>query len=223
MLYRSLRHLDLFEYPDPQCNRLATQMAQGRFLSVLEVGKRCKVRLAEDGYIAWLNPSDRPYLEPMPPDFCYQNPVVDYTTIQQAIPQVVNYIFSAQAQPHEYLWGGTVPPNYDCSGLMQAAFASVGIWLPRDAYQQEAFVQKISEETAQRGDLIFFGTALKATHVGLYLGNGQYVHSSGKEHGHNGIAVSSLAGQDPVSQFYACIYRGIGRVCQSYHPPLDPS
>jgi len=220
MLYRSLRHLNLFEQADPQCCRLATQMARGRFLSILETTQRHKVRLAEDGYIAWLNVSDRQYLEPMPPDFSYENPTVDYTAIQQAIPQVVDYIFSAQAQPHEYLWGGTVPPNYDCSGLMQAAFASAGIWLPRDAYQQEAFVDKISEESAQRGDLIFFGTDLKATHVGLYLGHGEYVHSSGKEHGHNGIAVSSLEGADSVSLFYASKLRGWGRVCRSYQPPL---
>lgn len=223
MLYCSLRHLDLFELPDPRSTRLATQMARGRFLSFLETAQRDKVRLAEDGYVAWLDPSDRQYLEPMPPDFAYHNPVVDCSTIQQAIPQVVDYIFTAQAQPHEYLWGGTVPPNYDCSGLMQAAFAGAGIWLPRDAYQQEAFVDKISEESAQRGDLIFFGTELKANHVGLYLGQGEYVHSSGKEHGHNGIAISSLEGQDRVSQFYAPIYRGMGRVCQSYQPPLDPS
>jgi cell wall-associated NlpC family hydrolase len=221
MLYRSLRHLDLFESPDPRSTRLATQMAQGRFLSFLETAQRDRVRLVEDGYIAWLNPSDRQYLQPMPPDFSYQNPAVDYATIQQAIPQIVDYIFSAQAQPHEYLWGGTVPPSYDCSGLIQAAFASVGIWLPRDAYQQEAFVEPITLDRAQRGDLIFFGSAVKATHVGLYLGQGEYVHSSGKEHGHNGIAVSSLKGEDRVSQFYACIYRGMGRVWGSYQPDLN--
>jgi hypothetical protein len=223
MLYRSLRHLDLFEHPDPQSSRLATQMAQGRFLTILEAGERYRVRLVEDGYIAWLNPSDRTYLQAMPPDFPYHHSPVSLDTIRQSIPQIVDYIFSAQAQPHEYLWGGTVPPNYDCSGLMQAAFASVGIWLPRDAYQQEAFVKPIPMDTAQRGDLIFFGSAVKATHVGLYLGDGEYVHSSGKEHGHNGIAISSLEGEDRVSQFYARIYRGMGRVCQSYQPPLDPS
>ncbi len=218
MLYRSLRTLDLFEQADPHCCTLATQMATGRFLSILATAQRDQVRLAEDGYVAWLNPSDRQYLEPMPLDFSYQNPVVDYHSIQQAMPQVVDYIFSAQAQHHEYLWGGTVPPNYDCSGLMQAAFASVGIWLPRDAYQQEAFVEPITMDKAQRGDLIFFGNAVKATHVGLYLGQGEYVHSSGKEQGHNGIAVSSLEGADRVSQFYASKLRGWGRVCRSYQP-----
>ena len=60
-----------------------------------------------------------------------------------------------------YLWGGTVRPNYDCSGLMQAAFASVGIWLPRDAYQQEGFTQAITIGELATGDLVFFGTSKK--------------------------------------------------------------
>jgi cell wall-associated NlpC family hydrolase len=61
------------------------------------------------------------------------------------------------ATPNEYLWGGTVAPNYDCSGLMQAAFGSVGIQLPRDSYQQEAFTEPVAMDDLQRGDLLFFG------------------------------------------------------------------
>ncbi len=108
--------------------------------------------------------------------------------------------------------GGTVAPNYDCSGLMQAAFASVGISIPRDAYQQEAFAEAVTLEEMQIGDLIFFGNPTKATHVGIYIGNDEYIHSSGKEHGHNGIEISQLAGLDPVSQWYAKQLRGTARI-----------
>jgi cell wall-associated NlpC family hydrolase len=126
----------------------------------------------------------------------------------------------AMTTPNEYLWGGTVAPNYDCSGLMQAAFASVGVWIPRDAYQQEAFGEPITLEEIQIGDLIFFGNPTKATHVGIYIGSGEYIHSSGKEHGHNGIAVSgivnAIAELDKVSQWYASQLRGAVRITKCY-------
>jgi cell wall-associated NlpC family hydrolase len=100
---------------------------------------------------------------------------------------------------------------------MQAAFQSVGVWLPRDAYQQEAFTQGIDINELQPGDLIFFGTPQKATHVGLYLGDGYYIHSSGKEQGRNGIGIDQLSDQgDKVSQAYYQQLRGAGRVIKSY-------
>ena len=58
---------------------------------------------------------------------------------------------------NHYLWCLTLAPNYDCSGLIQAAFATFGIWLPRDYYQQEDFGQKINREELLPGDLIFLG------------------------------------------------------------------
>ncbi|HEY9910189.1 MAG TPA: C40 family peptidase, partial [Thermosynechococcaceae cyanobacterium] len=112
-----------------------------------------------------------------------------------------------------------VAPNYDCSGLMQAAFASVDIWIPRDAYQQEAFVQPIALSELIPGDLVFFGTPTKATHVGLYLGADQYIHSSGKDQGRNGIGIDRVSGQgDRVSQTYHAQLRGAGRVVACYQP-----
>ena len=97
---------------------------------------------------------------------------------------------------------------------MQAAFANVGIWIPRDAYQQEAFGEPVPLAEIQIGDLIFFGTPAKATHVGIYIGDGEYIHSSGKDHGHNGIAVSAIAGQDQVSRSYA---QQLRRACRIYN------
>ncbi|WP_299041537.1 C40 family peptidase, partial [uncultured Thermosynechococcus sp.] len=112
------------------------------------------------------------------------------------------------------------------SGLMQASFASQGIWLPRDAYQQEAFTTPVGspsiEETLpqlRRGDLVFFGTRDRATHVGLYLGEGQYIHSSGKEDGRNGIGIDTLyPSEDLVSIAYQRQFRGGGRIEYSYIP-----
>jgi cell wall-associated NlpC family hydrolase len=102
---------------------------------------------------------------------------------------------------------------------MQAAFASVGIQLPRDAYQQESFVEKIELSDLIPGDLIFFGTLEKITHVGLYLGDDRYIHSSGKDQGRNGIGIDELsADANEVSRAYFAQLRGAGRVVQSYQP-----
>ncbi len=97
-----------------------------------------------------------------------------------------------------------------------------GIWLPRDAYQQEAFVQKVSLDTIQPGDLIFFGTSGKATHVAIHLGEKHYIHSSGRDLGHNGIGIDSLVDSlsqgNEVSQAYYQQLRGAGRVVACYLP-----
>ena len=122
-----------------------------------------------------------------------------------------------------YLWGGTIGPDLDCSGLVQTAFASTGIWLPRDAYQQEQFCEplavapdEISELRA--GDLIFFGTPERCTHVGIHLEDGRYMHSSGREHGRNGIGIDSLSPEDlhPVACHYRGELRGAGRVTRCH-------
>jgi cell wall-associated NlpC family hydrolase len=106
--------------------------------------------------------------------------------------------------------------------LVQTAFASADIWLPRDAYQQEAFVQPIALADLKLGDLVFFGTPTKATHVGLHLGDGYYIHSSGKDQGRNGIGIDLLSERgDRVSQTYFRQLRGAGRVVSCYlqHDP----
>lgn len=216
--YRNLAPLNL--YDSPQGDSLATQAATGRHLRILSLPKgdesALRVRLCEDDYPGWLGPEAAAQLEPTSPYMA-----VDFSEmeIRDFIPQVIEFTRQAMAEPNHYLWGGTLGPDYDCSGLMQAAFASVGVWLPRDAYLQEAFTRAVSTEAMQPGDLVFFGTPIKATHVGLYLGDNRYIHSSGRELGHNGIAIDSL-GDDggQVSRNYRRILRGAGRVTQSYQP-----
>jgi hypothetical protein len=216
MIYRSLTNINI--YDSPKCDRLATQMAQGRYLQVLESEPDfLKIQLLGDDYIGLLDRQDFEKLVPSD----RQN-YIDYIAsiqkicnakqIESVIPEVIAFIRQAMATANEYLWGGTVAPNYDCSGLMQAAFANVGILIPRDAYQQEAFGKSIPLAEIEIGDLIFFGTPAKATHVGIYIGHDQYIHSSGKEHGHNGIAISAIAGQDLVSRWYAKELRGATRI-----------
>lgn len=209
---------DLNIYDSPSCDRLATQAATGRHLSVISNYRDCAVEvcLSEDDYPGWLSLSDLSLLQPCTVPYKAKNFVE--SEIKKRLPEVIAFTQKAMQQPNYYLWGGTVGPNYDCSGLMQAAFASVGVRIPRDAYQQEAFTQPIAITELQPGDLVFFGFQ-KATHVGLYLGNGCYIHSSGKDKGRNGIAIDSLSEQeDEISQSYYQQLRGAGRVVKSYEP-----
>jgi cell wall-associated NlpC family hydrolase len=174
------------------------------------------VRLSEDDYPGWLSLSDLSLLQPC--TVPYKAKRFSESEIKKRLPEVIAFTQKAMQQPNYYLWGGTVGPNYDCSGLMQAAFASVDLRIPRDAYQQEAFTQPIAITELQPGDLVFFGSQ-KATHVGLYLGNDCYIHSSGKDKGRNGIAIDSLSEQeDEISQSYYQQLRGAGRVVKSYEP-----
>ena len=210
---------DLNLYDSPECIRLATQAATGRHLQIISnhPDKAIEVCLCEDDYPGWLSLQDWQFLQPT--ETRYQPQFISAAEIQQHIPTVIAFAQAAKQQDNYYLWGGTVAPNYDCSGLMQAAFKSVGVWLPRDAYQQEAFTQPINITELQLGDLIFFGTPQKATHVGLYVGDGCYIHSSGKDQGRNGIGIDQLSAQgDKVSQAYYQELRGAGRVVKSYSP-----
>ena len=112
-------------------------------------------------------------------------------------------------------------PDYDCSGLMQAAFQSQGIWLPRDSYQQEAFTEHISIDEMLPGDLIFFGTPEKTDHVALHLGDFRYIHSSGVQMGRNGIGIDLLSDRttDRISLGYYAKLRCCGRVTSSFRSP----
>lgn len=213
MIYRSLADINI--YDSPKLDRLATQMAKGRYLQVLQSEPNfLEIQLLEDNYTGLLDRKDFEKLELSDCQTFTNNlpPALNVHEISDHLDKVIAFIRQAMAIPNEYLWGGTVAPNYDCSGLIQAAFASVGIWIPRDAYQQESLAKAVNIEEIQVGDLIFFGNPTKATHVGIYIGNDEYIHSSGKEHGHNGIAISELSGLDQVSQWYANQLRGVGRI-----------
>ena len=223
--YRCRVDLDL--YSSPVCQGLATQAAVDRHLrieslnptisgaSTLEI-QAIPVRLCEDNYPAWLKLEDIEHLE-LTTDI-YQPVKIDRAIIASSIPEIIVFAQSAMKVPNHYLWGGTVAPNYDCSGLIQAAFQSQGIWLPRDSYQQEALIEQISIDQMLPGDLIFFGTPEKTDHVALHLGNLQYIHSSGIQMGRNGIGIDILTDrtEDPVSCGYYAKLRCCGRVMASY-------
>ena len=215
--YRCQVDLDL--YSSPICQGLATQASAHRHLrieSLTPTEQAIPVRLCEDDYPAWLKLVDVEHLE-LATDI-YQPVRIDRSTIAARIPQVIAFAQAAMKVPNQYLWGGTVAPDYDCSGLMQAAFQSQRIWLPRDSYQQEAFVEQVEIDNMLPGDLIFFGTPEKTDHVALHLGDLYYIHSSGMQMGRNGIGIDLLTplAEDPVSRGYYAKLRCCGRVMNSF-------
>jgi cell wall-associated NlpC family hydrolase len=223
--YQTQVHLTL--YDSPQLKALATQALRGRYLQINENSRTTtaiEVRLCEDAYCGWIAIADLESLQLAPTP--YLPPVVTAAQVQERIGAVIAFAQAALSVPNTYLWGGTLGPNYDCSGLMQRAYGEQGIWLPRDSYQQQDFTVAIAGPSAtpedcfhdlRPGDLIFFGKPEKTNHVALYLGNGEYIHSSGKDQGRNGIAIDRLDESDTVRQAYYRQFRGAGRVVSSYN------
>ncbi|KAI3345218.1 glycoside hydrolase [Clostridium botulinum] len=75
-----------------------------------------------------------------------------------------------------YLWGGTTPDGFDCSGLMQYVFNSQGIEIPRVSQDQQSFAEPINLSELKPGDLVF-NKSSNSTHVGLYIGDDKYLHA----------------------------------------------
>ncbi len=79
-----------------------------------------------------------------------------------------------QFQGVPYLWGGTSPNGFDCSGFVQYVYKNAaGIELPRDTYGQIGAGPRVSQDQLQPGDLVFPHTG----HVGIYIGGGQMIHA----------------------------------------------
>lgn len=74
-----------------------------------------------------------------------------------------------------YVWGGTSPSGFDCSGFVQYVFGNEGISLPRVSQSQQGVGVTVPKQYANPGDLVFFGSP--AYHVGIYMGDGKYIHA----------------------------------------------
>ena len=90
--------------------------------------------------------------------------------VSGAAGQAVAYAYSKLGDP--YVYGATGPSTFDCSGLVQAAWASAGVAIPRTTYEQVAALPAVSTNDLQPGDLLFFDGD---GHVGMYVGGGYLI------------------------------------------------
>lgn len=103
-----------------------------------------------------------------------------------------------------YVFGGTTPGGFDCSGYVRYVFANAGIYLPRMADEQYEVGIPVSTEELVPGDLVFFSTyEYGPSHVGIYLGEGSFINASSSR----GVAVDSL-----YSSYWGSCYIGARRI-----------
>ncbi len=93
----------------------------------------------------------------------------------------------------KYIWGGTSPKGFDCSGYVQYLYKKHKVNLPRTAWAQSKKGINVDKDSLKKGDLVFFLTDKKrgipVTHVGIYIGNGEFIHAASKK---KGIIISPI-------------------------------
>lgn len=105
-----------------------------------------------------------------------------------------------------YVWGANGPNSFDCSGLVRYVYKNaLGKDIPRVSYDQSKFGQAVDKKNLQPGDLVFFDTMNKGrvSHVGMYIGNDEFIHASNPK---DGVKKSKLS-----SSYYQKAYRGARR------------
>lgn len=103
-----------------------------------------------------------------------------------------------------YVWGGISPNGFDCSGFIYYTYKHFGIYLPRSADEQFE-VGSVVKGDLKVGDLVFFTTYEPGpSHVGIYIGNGQFIHASSAA---NQVTITSLS-----KPYYQTRYLGARRL-----------
>ncbi len=203
-------------------NRLFRLIESNLSKKIFDKRARLFVQFFEDGYICWININNliierTDSMENQ--DFYY-----DQSYLKGKMKAILNWIQIQHNKSNEYLWGGTLGPNYDCSGLIQTAFYKQKIYIPRDSFQIKNFCMHLFDfpnniDSLEMGDLLFFGNSRKCDHIGIYFKDGYYYHSSGKKKGRDGIGIDSLIDSpkdDQIALFYRSQLISAGRVCRSY-------
>jgi cell wall-associated NlpC family hydrolase len=100
-------------------------------------------------------------------------------TPNAAVGLIISYAEDQIGKP--YLWGGTGPDAFDCSGLVMMAYRAAGIYIPRTSQQQWLWGPRVPASQVEPGDLVFFagsdGTDTAPGHVGLVIGHGQMIEA----------------------------------------------
>ena len=218
-------------YKDERGYQLVTEIAKNRCFRIVESDLKRKnlkyksrylVQLYEDGYLCWININGLEIERYANHD--QRRFICDELFIKNKIPVILDWIELQSKKLNYYKWGGTLGPDFDCSGLIQAAFMKQDIFIPRDSFQIMSFCRHLFNfpekiERLQMGDLLFFGDNNICNHIAIYSDNGIFYHSSGVQYGRNGISKEKLYESqydDKISKYYRSKLICAGRVTRSY-------
>lgn len=108
------------------------------------------------------------------------------TPVDDLCQQILNYAQTLIGVP--YRSNGSSPAGFDCSGYTNYVYKQFNIILPRTSGGQYKFGKPVSAKEAKPGDLVAFGSNGRINHVGIYMGDGRFIHSSSSR----GITISRL-------------------------------
>ena len=172
----------------------------GKILGTVRYGADLTVTgLCANGWVQILYKGQTAYVSG---DYVTEYQEVDHDATEGAV-EVANYALSFVG--YAYVYGGKDPSTgFDCSGLMYYCYGHFGYSLNRVADDQMDNGTAVSYDNLQVGDLVFFGSGSYANHVGIYIGNGNFVHAANPS---SGVRVSSLN-----ETYYANRYIGARRI-----------
>lgn len=104
---------------------------------------------------------------------------------------------------YPYVYGGASPSGFDCSGFVQYICKQNGVYINRTATDQLANGYSVSYNDMRPGDVVYFGYGNVATHVGIYVGNGNFVHAQNSS---TGVVITSLSASYYANRFL-CAHR----------------
>ncbi|MCL6589108.1 MAG: C40 family peptidase [Firmicutes bacterium] len=172
------------------------RLMRGRQAAVLEnTGSWTRVRLA-DGTEGWIF---NKYITIVPATTASRGPLPSLTS------EILSYARSFLGA--KYVYGGASPQGFDCSGFTSYIFNKFALQLPHEALLQSGVGEKVpTVEDLLPGDLVFFKTqgASNVNHVGIYLGNSQFIHASS---GRGSVTISRLD-----TGYYKNCYAGARRL-----------
>jgi peptidoglycan DL-endopeptidase CwlO len=187
-----------------QKQRIESQLASRRQLLSSIKGEIARIRAAEQAQQRQLAAAARSRLSGV------QFPAADGLGVSASTPEgstvappnvhggVVGIAMRYLGVP--YVWGGSTPRGFDCSGFVSYVFAQIGVSVPHSSYSQFGMGTAISISALQPGDLVFFAGA---SHVGIYIGGGQFIHAP---HTGDVVKISSLSG------YYSSNFAGARRI-----------